>query len=110
VKPGELERNLSRLVEVARAARERLAVIERELAELRHDMENLAAQQGHAQAGAAEGGGSDQGESTEPGGAEPGRGASRRTSAGTLEGQGVGRRDPAVRVETDRSGREVGSE
>ena len=43
MKPGELERNLSRLVEVARTARERLAAIEREMTELRHDLETLAA-------------------------------------------------------------------
>jgi len=43
VKPGELERNLSRLSEVARTARERLAGIERALTELRHEMETLAA-------------------------------------------------------------------
>ena len=43
MKPGELERNLSRLSEVARTARERLAGIERALTELRHDMETLAA-------------------------------------------------------------------
>ena len=42
MKPGELERNLSRLSEVARAARERLAGIERALTELRHEMETLA--------------------------------------------------------------------
>lgn len=43
MKPGELERNLSRLVEVARTARERLVAIEREMTELRHDLETLAA-------------------------------------------------------------------
>jgi hypothetical protein len=43
VKPGELERNLSRLSEVARTARERLAGIERALTDLRHEMETLAA-------------------------------------------------------------------
>ncbi len=43
MKPGELERNLSRLSEVARTARERLAGIERALTELRHEMETLAA-------------------------------------------------------------------
>ena len=43
MKPGELERNLSRLSEVARTARERLAAIERALTELRHEMETLAA-------------------------------------------------------------------
>ncbi len=43
MKPGELERNLSRLGEVARAARERLAAVERALTELRHEMETLAA-------------------------------------------------------------------
>ena len=42
MKPGELERNLSRLGEVARTARERLASIERSLTELRHEMETLA--------------------------------------------------------------------
>ena len=75
MKPGELERTLSRLVEVARAARERLAGIERELAELRRDMENLASQAG-----------------------------------GALEGHEVTRRDQTSRSETDRSGREAGSE
>lgn len=43
MKPGELERNLSRLSEVARTARERLVAIERALTELRHEMETLAA-------------------------------------------------------------------
>lgn len=43
MKPGELERNLSRLSEVARTARERLAAIERGLTDLRHEMETLAA-------------------------------------------------------------------
>lgn len=42
MKPGELERNLSRLAEVARAARERLATMERELTELRHGLEGLS--------------------------------------------------------------------
>ncbi len=43
MKPGELERHLSRLSEVLRTARERLAAIERSLTELRHEMETLAA-------------------------------------------------------------------
>ena len=43
MKPGELERHLSRLSEVARTARERLDAIERSLTELRHEMETLAA-------------------------------------------------------------------
>src|SRR5262245_35855262 len=41
VKPGELERNLSRLVEAARTARERLASMAQDLATLRLEMERL---------------------------------------------------------------------
>jgi len=110
VKPGELERNLSRLVELARAARERLAGLERELAELRHDMENLAAQPGEAAAGAGSGGAAGEGPSTESGAAELARGGGRRASAGTLDGQGVTRRDPVSRADADLAGRGVGSE
>lgn len=47
MKPGELERNLSRLVEAARTAGERLAAMEQELAALRLEMENLAAGDSH---------------------------------------------------------------
>ena len=85
MKPGELERNLSRLVQATRAARERLAAMERELAELRHEMERLAAQP------AAETG----------------------PAAGPTEAQGVNRRDrgeAAARPTGDHPGREAGSE
>jgi len=93
VKPGELERNLSRLVEMARTARERLAAIETGLAELRRDMERLvakSAEQPQLAAPAPAG---------EPHGSETG-----------VESLGTGRRDPATRADTERPGREVGSE
>jgi hypothetical protein len=96
VKPGELERNLSRLVEAARMARERLAAMEHDLAELRHEMESLAAQptQPAREAGQGEGAGewSDR----------PDRGD---------RGDRNDRSDrPTARPEGNVSGREVGSE
>jgi hypothetical protein len=88
VKPGELERNLSRLVEVAKTARERLATLERELAELRHAMETLAAQPAEAS------------------GREPERVEER---PGRTE-RGIARTEPVSRQEGDRTGQEAGSE
>jgi hypothetical protein len=85
VKPGELERNLSRLVEVARTARERLAAIEREMTDLRHDLETLAAR-------------------------SP-RGESRGLEAGELAADGRPDFDTAVpRPDGDLPGPEAGSE
>lgn len=91
VKPGELERNLSRLAEAARTARERLATMAQELAELRLEMERLSLP---AEAPRTE-------PSSETGAATP------------MEGHGGSRRDRVdspVRIDADRTGREVGSE
>jgi phage shock protein A len=89
VKPGELERNLSRLAEMARTARDRLAALEREMTELRHDMETLAARSPAAAPGSRS-------EQTEP--------------SASLDPHGKGRREPAPRAEGDVSGPEAGSE
>lgn len=89
MKPGELERNLSRLSEVARTARERLAGIERALTELRHEMETLAARSHRPEPREVE----ETAESPEEDAADAGR--SRRSAA---VGQAV------------QSGREAGSE
>jgi hypothetical protein len=89
VKPGELERNLSRLVEAARAARERLASLEQDLAQLRREMESLA----------------------HPAPTEPRHGAD--GGMAPLDAHGIARRERAetsVRAEGDRPGREAGSE
>jgi hypothetical protein len=88
VKPGELERDLSRLTEAARSARERLGVLEQELAQLRHEMESLAAHP-------------DTRREVDTGALSP------------LDAHGMARRDRVetpARGEGDRSGREVGSE
>jgi phage shock protein A len=90
VKPGELERNLSRLGEMARTARDRLAALEREMTELRHEMETLAARS----PAAAPGSRSEQGE----------------PSSASLDSHGKSRREPAPRAEGDVSGPEAGSE
>jgi phage shock protein A len=89
VKPGELERNLSRLAEMARTARDRLAALEREMTELRHDMETLAARSPVAAR-------AEHGESPAP--------------ASSLDSHGKSRRDSAPRAEGDVSGPEAGSE
>ena len=90
MKPGELERNLSRLVEVARIARERLVALERELGELRHSMERLAV----PERGAAD---------------EDSEATGHRASTGSASASmGVARAD-AARTEGSPSGREVGS-
>jgi hypothetical protein len=90
VKPGELERNLSRLVEATRAAREKLAAMEHDLAELRLEMERLAAQAPEAPPTRR---------------AEPERADD--------EAHGMTRRDraePAARTGSDQPGREASSE
>lgn len=90
MKPGELERNLSRLVEAARNARERLASLEQDLAQLRREMESLA--------------------QSAP--AEPRHGAEAGGMA-PLDAHGIARRERAetsARAEGDRPGREAGSE
>jgi hypothetical protein len=91
VKPGELERNLSRLVEVARSARERLVTIEREMTDLRHDLETLAARSVRAGAHAD----------------EP---AERPATMAQSDPQGANRHDAVPRPEGDLSGPEAGSE
>jgi len=93
VKPGELERNLSRLLEMARTARERLAAIETGLAELRREMESMVTRSA---------------EPVQPTASPPGGEA--RGSDPAAEAHGTTRRDPVTRADTDRSGREVGSE
>lgn len=96
MKPGELERNLSRLVEVARIARERLVALERELGELRHSMEKLAVPEARAA--------DDEAESPEA--------TAQRVSTGSapaqMEAHGAARAD-AARSEGSPSGREVGT-
>ena len=90
MKPGELERNLSRLVEATRAAREKLAAMEHDLAELRLEMERLAAQAPEA---------------------PPVRRPDPELSDD--EGHGMSRRDraePAARTGGDQPGREASSE
>jgi phage shock protein A len=87
VKPGELERNLSRLAEVARTARDRLAALEREMTELRREMETLAARSP----------GPEQGEPAGP-------------AASSLDSHGKSRRESGPRAEGDVSGPEAGSE
>lgn len=114
MKPGELERNLSRLVEVARTARDRLAMIERGLAELRHEMETLAAQRPEPRsqtAGLPASPGSpvspgSPGASDEP--EDDGRGA-RRSSPPAMEAHGAGRRETSPPSEADAT-RRAGSE
>lgn len=90
MKPGELERNLSRLVEATRAAREKLAAMERDLADLRLEMERLAAEVPEA---------------PPPRQPEP--------EPADDEGHGMTRRDraePAGRTGGDQPGREASSE
>ena len=93
VKPGELERNLSRLVEATRAAREKLAAMEHDLAELRLEMERLAAEAPEAPP------------TRRP---EP-----ERPELMDDEAHGLSRRDraePAARTGSDQPGREASSE
>lgn len=106
MKPGELERNLSRLVEVARSARDRLVTIEREMTELRHDLETLAARSVRAGAHGEEPDERSAGpaQATASGGA-PGPGTS-----GSIEAHGGHRRDTVPRPEGDLTGPEAGSE
>lgn len=94
MKPGELERNLSRLVEATRAAREKLAAMEHDLAELRLEMERLAADAPEA-----------------PPIRQPER--AERAERMDDEAHGLPRRDraePAARAGTDQPGREASSE
>ncbi len=102
MKPGELERNLSRLVEVARIARERLVALEHDLGELRHSMEKLALQSETGRAAPR----SDEPESdASPAGHRPSSGS----SPASLEAHGATRADSVSRSEGSPSGREVGS-